>query len=85
LDRLAILIEKNFSDITAEEANSAIKGIQTELRRSYLNRRMKAVAKLIGELESQNSSAERDERLDVLLREFNDLAEEVRQLSSVVE
>ncbi|MCX6792626.1 MAG: DNA primase [Candidatus Falkowbacteria bacterium] len=85
LDRLAILIEKNFSDIKAEEANSAIKGIQNELRRSYLNRRMKAVAKLIGEMESQNSSVERDERLDTLLKEFNDLAEEVRQLSSSVE
>lgn len=85
LDRLAILIEKNFSDITAEEANSAIKGIQIELRRSYLSRRMKAVAKLISELESQNSSAERDERLTVLLNEFNDLAEEVRQLSSAVD
>lgn len=81
LDRLAILIEKNFSDITTEEANASIKGIQNELRRSYLNRRMKAVAKLIGELESQTADAERDERLESLLKEFNDLMEEIRQLS----
>jgi DNA primase len=81
LDRLAILIEKNFSDITTEEANTSIKGIQNELRRSYLNRRMKAIAKLIGELESQTADAERKEHLETLLKEFNDLLEEIRQLS----
>jgi DNA primase len=85
LDRLAILIEKNFSDLTSEEANFAVKGIKNELRRSYLNRRMKAAAKIIGELEAETSSVERDERLDALLKEFNDLAEEVRQLATAVE
>ncbi len=81
LDRLAILIEQTFSEVSADEALRSVKNIQNELRRSYLNRRLKAVAKIIGELESQPMSGERDERLEVLLREFNDLAEDLRQLS----
>ncbi len=83
LDRLAILIERTFAELSAEEASRSVKEIQNELRRSYLSRRLKAVAKFIGELESQSSSPERDERLDALLREFNDLAEDLRQLSNV--
>ncbi len=85
LDRLAVLIEKNFVDLTAEEANLSLKGIQKELRRFYLTQRLKSVAKLIGELESQTQSLERDERLETLLKEFNDLAEEIRQFSSLAE
>ena len=81
LDRLAILIEQTFSEVSSDEALRSVKNIQNDLRRSYLNHRLKAVAKIIGELESQQISAERDEKLEVLLREFNDLAEDLRQLS----
>ncbi len=83
IDRLAILIERTFAEINAEDAARSVKEIQSELRRSYLSRRLKAVAKLIGELESQSQNEERDERLNVLLREFNDLAEDLRQLAIV--
>ena len=85
LDRLAILIEKDFSEINSEAATTSIKEIQNELRRSYLSNRMKAVAKLIGEHESQTPDAERAERLDILLKEFNDLAEEMRNMSAAAD
>jgi DNA primase len=85
LDRLAILVEKEFVDINPEAASASVKNIQNELRRSYLSRRIKAVAKLIGELESQTPDAERNQRLDVLLKEFNDLAEEMRSMTTSAE
>lgn len=83
LDRLALLVEKNFFETTFEEAEALISATIRELRQYYLNSRLKVVTRLMFELESkkQRPPAE-EERLTGLLKEFNALAEEIRQLSA---
>lgn len=81
-DRLALLVEKNFFETSFEEAESLVSATIRELRHYYLSSRLKVVTRLMFELESkkQRPPAE-EERLNALLKEFNALAEEIRQLS----
>lgn len=80
-DRLALLVEKNFFDITFAEAQTIIATATTELRRSYLNSRLKVVTRLLTELESRSDrSLEEEDRLLDLLKEFKGLADEIRQI-----
>lgn len=82
-DRLALLVEKNFFDITFAEAQKIIATATTELRRSYLNSRLKVVIRLLTELESRSDrSLEEEERLLDLLKEFKGLADEIRQVTT---
>lgn len=82
LDRLAVLVERNFFETTFEQAQALIGTSIKELRHYYLNSRLKVVTRLIFELESRRdrAAAEEDRLLD-LLKEFKGLAEEIRQLS----
>ncbi len=81
-DRLALVVERNFFETTFEQAQGLIGSSIKELRQFYLNSRLKVVTRLISELESRKERASADEaRLLELLREFNSLAEEIRQLS----
>lgn len=82
LDRLALLVERNFFDITFEQAQTLIGTTSKELRRYYLNSRLKVVTRLMFELESRRDrTSEEEERLLDLMKEFKGLAEEIRQLS----
>ncbi len=82
LDRLALLVERNFFETTFEQAQALIGTSIKELRHFYLNSRLKVVTRLIFELESRRDRTAADEdRLLDLLKEFKGLAEEIRQLS----
>jgi len=77
LDKLLILGEKEFGDWNEAAADLEVKRLAKILKRSYLNARLRVLTKLIAELESQR--AERSE-LDALMREFNNLTQEIRKL-----
>ncbi len=77
LDKLMILGEKDFGDYDEATARVEVKRIAKTLKRSYFNGRLKELAKLIGELESQN--ADRAE-LNGMMLEFNNLTQEIRKL-----
>jgi len=82
LDRLALLVERNFFETTFEQAQTLIGTSIKELRHYYLNSRLKVVTRLIFELESSRDRTSADEdRLLELLKEFKGLAEEIRQVS----
>lgn len=82
LDRLALLVERNFFETTFEQAQTLIGTSIKELRHYYLNSRLKVVTRLIFELESRRDRTSADEeRLLELLKEFKGLAEEIRQVS----
>ncbi len=82
LDRLALLVERNFFETTFEQAQTLIGTSIKELRHYYLNSRLKVVTRLIFELESRRDRSSADEeRLLELLKEFKGLAEEIRQVS----
>jgi DNA primase len=82
LDRLALLVERNFFETTFEQAQALIGTSIKELRHYYLNSRLKVVTRLIFELESRRDRTSADEeRLLELLKEFKGLAEEIRQVS----
>lgn len=82
LDRLALLVERNFFDITFAQAQTLIGTTSKELRRYYLNSRLKVVTRLMFELESRRDrTSEEEARLLDLMKEFKGLAEEIRQLS----
>lgn len=82
LDRLALLVERNFFETTFEQAQTLIGTSIKELRHFYLNSRLKVVTRLIFELESRRDRTSADEeRLLELLKEFKGLAEEIRQVS----
>ncbi len=82
LDRLALLVERNFFDTTFAEAQVVIATTSKELRRYYLNSRLKVVTRLMFELESRRDrTASEEERLLDLMKEFKGLADEIRQLS----
>ncbi len=83
LDRLALLVEKNFFETTFEQAEAIITSAIKELRQYYLTRRLKVVTRLIAELETRPTRLpEEESRLTELLNEFTSLAEEIRQLSA---
>jgi len=77
LDKLIILGEKEFSDYDDATAGLEIKKIVNELKRSYLNSRLKELTHLLAELEAQNGAKE---ELDSLLSEFNNLTQEIKKL-----
>ncbi len=82
LDRLALLVERNFFDTTFEQAQTLVNITSKELRRYYLNSRLKVVTRLMFELESRRDrTTEDEERLLDLMKEFKGLADEIRQLS----
>jgi len=53
------------------------KKIVNELKRSYLNFRLKELTHLLAEMEEQNGPKE---ELDGLLKEFNNLTQEIKRL-----
>ncbi len=77
LDKLIILGEKEFSNFDEAMASLEIKKIVNELKRSYLNSRLKELTHLLADLEAQNSPRE---ELDGLLQEFNNLTQEIKRL-----
>ena len=77
LDKLIILGEKEFSDYDDTRAGQEIKKIVNELKRSYLNFRLKELTHLLAEMEEQNGPKE---ELDGLLKEFNNLTQEIKRL-----
>jgi DNA primase len=77
LNKLLILGEKDFGDYNEASANLEIKRLAKILKRSYLNSRLKELTKVISELESQK--ADRSE-LEAILREFNNLTQEIRKI-----
>lgn len=83
LDRLALLVEKNFFETTFEQAEAIITSAIKELRQYYLTRRLKVVTRMIAELESRSTrQPEEEARLAELLNEFTSLAEEMRNVSA---
>jgi len=81
LDKLFILAEKDFYDYSPEQANLEIRQIAKILKNNYLNKRLKAITQLIAELEPEQSEANNKQELDSLLKEFNNLTEELRKLN----
>jgi DNA primase len=77
LDKLMILGEREFEAYDEATANLEIKHIAKILKRSYLNGRLKELAKLIGELEAQQAAKA---ELDGLMRELNNLTQELRKI-----
>lgn len=82
--RLAVLGEKEFYQLNEAEANQEIFKISRQLKKQYLAGRQKEITRLLAQLEEKiksEPSAENKRMLDDALREFNDLAKELRQLS----
>jgi DNA primase len=77
LDKLVILGEKEFSGFDETQASIEIKKIVNDLKRSYLNSRLKELTNLLADLEAQNGAKE---ELDSLLVEFNNLTQEIKKL-----
>lgn len=77
LDQLIIMAEKDYYQLDGMQASSQIKIIIKNLKRAYLKERLKAVTRLITELET--SQEPDNEQLVSLLAEFNHLSRELSQ------
>jgi DNA primase len=77
LDKLVILAERDFFQYDAGQADGQVKAIIKQLKQSYLSERLRAVTRLIGEMEA-DSQAEPQE-LASLLTEFNHLSRELAE------
>lgn len=77
LDKLAIMGERDFSSYSQLQADLEIKRIAKFLKKHYLTVRLKELTKLIAELEK---SADDQSELDGIMREFNNLTQEMRKL-----
>ena len=79
LDHLAILAEKDYFTYSEAQADTEIKAIAKDLRKSHLNVRRRDISKLIAELEHSDQNGNNAE-IDGLVKELANLNEELRRL-----
>jgi len=77
LDQLVIMAERDFYQFDAMQANSQIKAIIKNLKKAYLKERLKAVTKLITDIEASHQPDEK--QLSSLMEEFSQLSRELTQ------
>jgi len=80
LNRLVLLADKDFYDYSFEQAKHEIINIAAILKKSYLSNRLREIARLISQIEKDNTSrGDRQGELKSLLEEFKTLTEEIKE------
>ncbi|MFH1254939.1 MAG: DNA primase [bacterium] len=83
LDRLVLLADKEFYDYSSEQAKNETINILKILKKNYLSRRLKQIAKLISQTEKENLPDQQDGKiteLKALMEEFTALTEEISEI-----
>ena len=84
LDRLVILGDKDFYELSVEEAKTQAIKVRQELGRYYLKNRMLEVEKEIGKFESSpqlEKNFQENADIQALMEEFRSLSEELRRMN----
>jgi len=82
LDKLVLLADKDFYDLSQELAKRELINIVTILKKNYLIIRLKQITKLISQIEKDHSTGQEDNKikLNTLLEEFKTLTEELGEM-----
>jgi DNA primase len=77
LDRLVLLAEKEYYQLTSAQAKTELIGLSRQLRRLFLTNALKRVEADLGSAEKNNDS----ERIKLLMQEFKKYSEELKDLA----
>ena len=81
LDRLVVLSDREFFELSEEDARAEVINLINSIRKNYLNNRLKDIVKLISRLENSAKTGEQNsEEIKVLMEELKIVAEEIKEL-----
>jgi DNA primase len=81
LGRLVVLADKDFFELSEEDARVEVVNLVNFVRKNYLNRRLKDITKIISHLENSASANDKNNgEIKALMEELKIVADEIREL-----